>query len=60
MGKGYWHDVDNAKDIACWGRCRYSLIEWYAYEELEFKYSLLQEENEKLKKELEDLKKSKQ
>ena len=58
MGKGYWHDVSEARDTLCRVECPFALIEWYAYEELEFKYSLLEEENKKLKKDLEELKAS--
>lgn len=58
MGKGYWHDVSKAKDALCRIECPFVLTEWHDYEELEFKYSLLEEENKKLKKELEKLKAS--
>lgn len=57
-GKGYWHDVSKAKDILCRIECPFVLTEWHDYEELEFKYSLLEEENKKLKKELKELKAS--
>ena len=58
MGKGYWHDVSKAREILCRFECPFVLTEWHEYEELEFKYYLLEEENKKLKKELEELKAS--
>lgn len=59
MGKGFWHEVSNARNTMCMFDCPFALLEWHSYQELEFEYSLLKEENEKLKKELSELKDSK-
>lgn len=53
MGKGYWHDVDKMLQSYCFVNCPHWNADWLAYQELEFKYSLLEEENKKLKKDLE-------
>lgn len=59
MGKGFWHEVSNARDTLCRVECPFALVEWYAYEELEFEFSLLKKENEELKKEIIRLKEQK-
>ena len=41
MGKGFWHEVSKARDTLCRVDCPFALVEWNAYEELEFEYSLL-------------------
>ena len=51
MGKGFWHEVSKARDTLCRVDCPFALVEWNAYEELEFEYSLLKKENEKRKEE---------
>lgn len=58
MGKGYWHDVDKMLQSYCFVNCPHWNADWLAYQELELKYSLLEEENKKLKKDLEELKAS--
>lgn len=55
MGKGWYRELDKLVDSRCMASCQMCYDE-VAFWEMEFKLSMLEEENEKLKKENEKLK----